>query len=82
PAVDPHQNAVVSHAQARLHPAASPAPTPAPAPDAAPPLPADQARLNAPVADPTALAMTFTADCWLEVTDAPGNKVFSGRQRK
>ncbi|MEQ9872383.1 cytoskeleton protein RodZ [Pectobacterium brasiliense] len=28
-----------------------------------------------------ALVMTFTADCWLEVTDASGKKLFSGMQR-
>ncbi|PWC18784.1 cytoskeleton protein RodZ [Brenneria corticis] len=28
-----------------------------------------------------ALAMSFTADCWLEVTDASGKKLFSGMQR-
>ncbi|MBN3180429.1 cytoskeleton protein RodZ [Pectobacterium brasiliense] len=33
----------------------------------------------APVAH--ALVMTFTADCWLEVTDASGKKLFSGMQR-
>ncbi|KHN49850.1 cytoskeleton protein RodZ [Pectobacterium fontis] len=27
------------------------------------------------------LVMTFTADCWLEVTDASGKKLFSGMQR-
>lgn len=26
--------------------------------------------------------MNFTADCWLEVTDATGKKLFSGMQRK
>ncbi|STI80733.1 putative regulatory protein [Escherichia coli] len=33
-------------------------------------------------ADPNALVMNFTADCWLEVTDATGKKLFSGMQRK
>ncbi|KFX02607.1 cytoskeleton protein rodZ [Pectobacterium betavasculorum] len=28
-----------------------------------------------------ALVMTFSADCWLEVTDASGKKLFSGMQR-
>ena len=32
--------------------------------------------------DPNALVMNFTADCWLEVTDATGKKLFSGMQRK
>ncbi|EEW2344708.1 DUF4115 domain-containing protein, partial [Escherichia coli] len=35
-----------------------------------------------PAADPNALVMNFTADCWLEVTDATGKKLFSGMQRK
>jgi cytoskeleton protein RodZ len=33
-------------------------------------------------ADPNALVMNFSADCWLEVTDATGKKLFSGLQRK
>ncbi len=28
------------------------------------------------------VVMNFTADCWLEVTDATGKKLFSGMQRK
>ena len=35
-----------------------------------------------PAADPNALVMNFNADCWLEVTDATGKKLFSGMQRK
>ena len=38
--------------------------------------------MTTPVADPNALVMNFTADCWLEVTDATGKKLFSGMQRK
>ncbi|MEI7369705.1 cytoskeleton protein RodZ [Pectobacterium sp. 1950-15] len=34
-----------------------------------------------PVSASHALVMTFTADCWLEVTDASGKKLFSGMQR-
>ncbi|WP_409161309.1 cytoskeleton protein RodZ [Pectobacterium sp. B2J-2] len=34
-----------------------------------------------PVSADHALVMTFTADCWLEVTDASGKKLFSGMQR-
>ncbi|UVO07271.1 cytoskeleton protein RodZ [Pectobacterium polonicum] len=34
-----------------------------------------------PVSATHALVMTFTADCWLEVTDASGKKLFSGMQR-
>lgn len=33
-------------------------------------------------ADANALVMSFTGDCWLEVTDATGKKLFSGVQRK
>ncbi|ULS52119.1 cytoskeleton protein RodZ [Pectobacterium carotovorum] len=34
-----------------------------------------------PVSAAHALVMTFTADCWLEITDASGKKLFSGMQR-
>ena len=44
-------------------------------------LPVGQAS-TAPAADANALVMNFTADCWLEVTDATGKKLFSGLQRK
>ncbi len=33
-------------------------------------------------ADANAIVMNFNADCWLEVTDATGKKLFSGMQRK
>lgn len=57
--------------------------TPAPAPTETPSaLPTSQAGVAAPAADPNALVMNFTADCWLEVTDATGKKLFSGMQRK
>ncbi|TNV20174.1 cytoskeleton protein RodZ [Buttiauxella sp. B2] len=45
-------------------------------------LPTDQAAVTNPAADPNALVMNFNADCWLEVTDATGKKLFSGMQRK
>ena len=82
PAVDPQQNAVVSPSQANVDTAATPAPTAATTPDGAAPLPTDQAGVTTPVADPNALVMNFTADCWLEVTAATGKKLFSGMQRK
>ncbi|MGK9173326.1 cytoskeleton protein RodZ [Yokenella regensburgei] len=44
-------------------------------------LPTNQAGV-APSVDANALVMNFTADCWLEVTDASGKKLFSGVQRK
>ncbi|WP_336281333.1 cytoskeleton protein RodZ [Cronobacter dublinensis] len=37
---------------------------------------------TAAAANGNALVMNFTADCWLEVTDATGKKLFSGLQRK
>lgn len=46
------------------------------------PLPTDQAGVTTPAVDPNALVMNFTSDCWLEVTDATGKKLFSGMQRK
>ncbi|WP_075181494.1 cytoskeleton protein RodZ [Pantoea sp. 1.19] len=36
---------------------------------------------SAVTADPNAVVMDFNADCWLEVTDAAGKKLFSGMQR-
>lgn len=44
-------------------------------------LPTDQAAVT-PAGDPNALVMNFNANCWLEVTDATGKKLFSGMQRK
>lgn len=87
PAQSNAQNAVVSPSQANVDAVAAPAATAAPAanaaantaPDAAP-LPTDQAGVTNTV-DANALAMTFTADCWLEVIDASGKKLFSGIQR-
>lgn len=77
PADNAVQNAVVSPSQANVDPAATNATATANA------LPTDQAGVNAtPAADPNALTMTFTADCWLEVSDATGKKLFSGIQRK
>jgi len=43
-----------------------------PAPETAAPAPAG----------PDAVVMNFNADCWLEVTDATGKKLFSGLQHK
>ncbi|MCO4136487.1 cytoskeleton protein RodZ [Citrobacter portucalensis] len=78
PAADAQQNAVVAPSQANVDTATA-APT---APATAAPLPTDQAGVTTPAADPNALVMNFTADCWLEVTDATGKKLFSGMQRK
>lgn len=73
----PADNAVVSPSQANVETA--PAAT---ADNAVQPLPSDPAGLTAAAADPNALVMNFSADCWLEVTDATGKKLFSGLQRK
>lgn len=85
PVVDPQQNAVVPPSQANVDTTATTTPA-VPAttttPETAAPLPTDQAGVTTPAADPNALVMNFTADCWLEVTDATGKKLFSGMQRK
>ena len=78
PAPGADQNAVVAPSQANVDTAAT---TPT-APATAAPLPTDQAGVTTPAGDPNALVMNFTADCWLEVTDATGKKLFSGMQRK
>ncbi|WP_238085404.1 MULTISPECIES: cytoskeleton protein RodZ [Pseudescherichia] len=87
PAPTTAQNAVVSPSQANVDSVTAPATTTAPAATAAAtstpgaaPLPTDQAGVTN-TADANALVMTFTADCWLEVTDANGKKLFSGIQR-
>ncbi|WP_336221330.1 cytoskeleton protein RodZ [Citrobacter amalonaticus] len=75
PEVDSQQNAVVAPSQANVDTATtSAAPT---SPDGA----NNPAGVEA-AADPNALVMNFTADCWLEVSDATGKKLFSGMQRK
>ena len=73
----PADSAVVSPSQANVETA--PAAT---ADNAVQPLPSDPAGVTAAAADPNALVMNFSADCWLEVTDATGKKLFSGLQRK
>ncbi|MFK3661587.1 cytoskeleton protein RodZ [Scandinavium sp. NPDC088450] len=77
---DAQNNAVVSPSQANVDNTAT-ANTPAPAANPAAPLPTDQAGVT-PTADANALVMNFNADCWLEVTDSTGKKLFSGLQRK
>ncbi|MBP2167889.1 cytoskeleton protein RodZ [Erwinia toletana] len=44
-------------------------------------LPTGNAGVNTPAVDPNAVVMEFNADCWLEVTDSAGKKLFSGMQR-
>ncbi len=76
-------SAVVSPSQAPIDNAQNTTtPAPAPGAGAAASLPTDQAGVTAPAADANALVMNFNADCWLEVTDATGKKLFSGMQRK
>lgn len=53
--------------------APTPAPTPAPAPTVAP---------EAPVAGAGQLSITFTADCWTQVTDSSGKVLFMGIKHK
>ncbi|MRS14680.1 cytoskeleton protein RodZ [Enterobacteriaceae bacterium RIT691] len=72
-------NAVVAPSQANVDNTATAAT--APAANGAAPLPTSQAGVTQ-AADPNALVMNFNADCWLEVTDATGKKLFSGLQRK
>ena len=78
PAQAPVDNAVVSPSQATVD-STAPAAT---ADTTAQPLPSDPAGVTTPAADSNALVMNFSADCWLEVTDATGKKLFSGLQRK
>ncbi|MCJ8604517.1 cytoskeleton protein RodZ, partial [Klebsiella pneumoniae] len=73
-------NAVVAPSQANVDTAGT---TPAaPATTPASPLPTDQANVTTPAASAQDLVMNFSADCWLEVSDATGKKLFSGLQRK
>ena len=67
-------NAVVSPSQAPVDNAASPSAT-------AGQLPTSGAAVGEAAADPNTIVMNFNADCWLEVSDATGKKLFSGMQR-
>ncbi|MCL5498896.1 cytoskeleton protein RodZ [Escherichia coli] len=78
PAATAHSNAVVSPSQAPV--TQPPATQPSASANNAP-LPTDQAGITSPDAA-HALVMNFNADCWLEVSDASGKKLFSGIQRK
>ncbi|MEA9392468.1 cytoskeleton protein RodZ [Acerihabitans sp. TG2] len=57
--------------------AGTPAPTPAPAPT---PTTEPQPTTASAETGSDGLVMNFTADCWLEVTDDTGKKLFSGTQ--
>ncbi|HBM9901874.1 MULTISPECIES: cytoskeleton protein RodZ [unclassified Enterobacter] len=76
------QNAVVSPSQANVDTAANAPAATQPADNSAATLPTSPAGTATTAADPNALVMNFSADCWLEVTDATGKKLFSGLQRK
>ncbi|MDR2265194.1 MAG: cytoskeleton protein RodZ [Enterobacter asburiae] len=82
PAASAPNNTVVAPSQANVDTAATTPAASAPADSAAQPLPTDQAGVANAAADPNALVMNFSADCWLEVSDATGKKLFSGLQRK
>ncbi|MGL6017717.1 MAG: cytoskeleton protein RodZ [Gibbsiella quercinecans] len=71
PAATAQQPAVVAPSQATI-------PTPA-APAA--PEPAAPVAESGAAADLNALVMDFSADCWLQVTDASGKTLFSGIQK-
>ncbi|AOE38763.1 cytoskeletal protein RodZ [Pantoea agglomerans] len=78
---DTTSNAVVSPSQAPVdNSAAAPAATNTNT-STAPQMPVGAAAVSEPAADPNAVVMTFNADCWLEVSDATGKKLFSGIQR-
>lgn len=76
------QNAVVAPSQANVDTAANAPAATQPADNTAASLPTSPAGTATTAADPNALVMNFSADCWLEVTDATGKKLFSGLQRK
>ncbi|WP_312631740.1 cytoskeleton protein RodZ [Pantoea piersonii] len=74
PAATSANSAVVSPSQAPVGNAASPSAT-------AGQLPTSGAAVGEAAADPNTVVMNFNADCWLEVSDATGKKLFSGMQR-
>ncbi|WHP32584.1 cytoskeleton protein RodZ [Trabulsiella odontotermitis] len=79
PADNAQANAVVPPSQANVDNTAN---NTAPAATDAAQLPTDQAGTAAPTVSTDAIVMNFNADCWLEVSDATGKKLFSGLQRK
>lgn len=85
PANTADTNAVVAPSQANVNETAGQAPTTTQDPNVTPApqgqLPTDTAGVTPPT-DPNAVVMNFNADCWLEVRDATGKKLFSGMQRK
>ncbi len=87
PANTADNNAVVAPSQADVGQSASQQQAPAATQDpnattaSQGQLPTDAAGVT-PSVDPNAIVMNFNADCWLEVRDATGKKLFSGMQRK
>ena len=81
PAAQSNDNAVVSPSQAPVDTTPPPATSPAPVNSVEGQLPTGGAGVSQAPSDPNALVMNFSADCWLEVTDANGKKLFSGLQR-
>jgi len=70
-----------SDANAVVSPGQAPVTEPAPAITNSSPLPTASASVSEPAADANTVVLNFNADCWLEVTDASGKKLFSGMQR-
>jgi len=74
----PASSAVVSQSQVSIDNLQ----TPTSAPGAEASLPTAQANVESSEAHGNGLNMAFNADCWLEVTDSAGKKLFSGLKRK
>ncbi|XBS68788.1 cytoskeleton protein RodZ [Acerihabitans sp. KWT182] len=81
----PGTSAAAANNGANANGAASPAAAqnnaPAAAPASSPTQPAPAPAAAEADASANGLVMSFTADCWLEVSDATGKKLFSGTQR-
>lgn len=69
------QSAVVAPSQATIPDATSVAPV------SQGQLPTGTAGVSDPAADPNALVMDFSGDCWLQVVDSTGKSLFSGIQK-
>ena len=80
-AAAPTATASADDANAVVSPSQAPVTGPAPVTYNASPLPTSSASVSPPAADANTVVLDFNADCWLEVTDAAGKKLFSGMQR-
>ena len=76
--VPPQSDAAVSQSQTSVDNLQSPGSTAAPEAS----LPTTLADVTPAASSADALNMVFSSDCWLEVTDAAGKKLFSGLKRK